>query len=279
MSETATQTPPATEQPVLNVPEAIPTIVLPRVPIKAATKWPKNMIIFSKPKTGKTTLFAQLKDCLIIDFENGSDFVEGLKLKANSIPELRAIGTAIVAANRPYRFIVADTVTKLEEMCIPMAEQIYAKTSMGKNWFTPETGGKAQYGGILNMPNGAGYPFLREAFMKVIAYLQSLAPNLILSGHIKDTLLAKAGVEFTSSDLDLTGKIKRQICSDSDAIGYLYRKGKQNVISFKSSDEISCGARPEHLRNMDIVISEQLDSGEIVTYWEKIFPPEPQASL
>ena len=72
------------------------------------------------------------------------------------------------------------------------------------------------------------------------------------------------------SDLDLTGKIKRITSSQSDAIGYLYRKGNQNVLSFRTTDEISCGARPDHLRNQDIVVSEMVDN-KLTTYWDRVY--------
>ena len=184
---------------------------------------------------------------------------------------------SIKAAGNPYKYIAVDTITALEEMCVPYAEKIYAKTSMGKNWFKrSEDGklaadsGKAIYGTILNMPNGAGYPYLREAFTKVIEYVKTLAPRVILVGHIKDILLDKNGTEFNALDLDLTGKIKRITSSQSDAIGYLYRKGNQNVLSFKTTDQISCGARPDHLRNMEIVVSEMIDD-KLITYWNRVY--------
>lgn len=254
-----------------------PKIVLPKVPIKASSQSPKNMIIFSKPKVGKTSLFSKLDNCLIIDLENGTDYVDALKIKASSVADIKTIGEEIKKADKPYKYIALDTITALEEMCIPLAEQIYSKTSMGKNWFkVDEDGkpsadsGKALYSSILNMPNGAGYPYLREAFMKVIEYVKTLAPHVILVGHIKDVLLEKSGAEFTSMELDLTGKIKRITSSQSDAIGYLYRKGNQNILSFKTNDQISCGARPEHLRNQEIVVSEMTDKG-LVTHWNKIY--------
>jgi hypothetical protein len=139
---------------------------------------------------------------------------------------------------------------------------------MGKSWFTK---GKLEYGSILNMPNGAGYPWLRQAFEKIVDYIKQLAPHVILVGHIKDTLLEKNGAEFNSLDLDLTGKLKRITTSNSDAIGYLYRKGNTNVLSFKTTDEIACGARPEHLRNAEIVISEVLEDGTVKVSWDKVF--------
>jgi hypothetical protein len=242
-------------------------IELPMAPVKAISKSPKDLIIFSKPKVGKTSLVAQLPNCLILDFEDGSDYVEAMKLKVGSVADLKAIGTAIKEAGNPYQYIAVDTITAMEEMCIGYAEELYSKSSMGQNWFTQ---GKPKYGVITNMPNGAGYPWLRQAFQKMLDYIKSLAPRVILLGHVKDTVLEKAGNEFNSLDLDLTGKIKRITASNSDAIGYLYRKGDKTILSFKTNDEVSCGARPEHLRNQEITVSQMTDSG-LETYWNNIF--------
>jgi hypothetical protein len=253
-------------------------IKLPKKKIKAAHQSPKNLIIFSKPKVGKTSVLAALDNCLIIDLEEGSDYVEAMKLKATSVEDIKAIGEEIKKAGNPYTYIALDTITALETICVPYAEKLYSKKPMGKNWFKKTSegklsaeSGKAQYGSILNLPNGAGYPYLREAMTKVIEYVKTLAPRIILVGHIKDTLLEKSGAEFSSSDLDLTGKIKRILTSQSDAIGYLYRKGRdKNIITFATSDSIACGARPDHLRNQEIVLSEITEDG-FVTHWDKIY--------
>jgi len=164
--------------------------------------------------------------------------------------------------------VAVDTITALEELCIPFAEQLYMKSPMGKNWFTE---GKPKYGSILNMPNGAGYPWLRDAFTTIISYRKQWASRVILAGHVKDVMLEKNGAEFSALDLNLTGKIKSITTSQSDAIGYLYRKGNQNILSFKTTDQIACGARPTHLRNAEIVMSEMDKDGNVVTHWEKVF--------
>lgn len=250
---------------------------MPKMRSAALHKSPKNLIIFSKPKVGKTSLLAELDDCLIIDLERGSDYVNAMKIQVSSVEEIKAVGEQIKKEDYPYKYIALDTITALEEMCIPYAEKIYSKTSMGKNWFKTDAfgaltadSGKAIYGTILNMPQGAGYPYLRDAFTRVIEYVKTLAPRIILIGHIKDVLLEKAGGDFNALDLDLTGKLKRITTSQSDAVGYLYRKGKKNILSFKTTDEISCGARPEHLRNQEVEISE-LKDGELMTHWDRIF--------
>ena len=268
-TEVKTKAPASAAAPVPEVetPVSKPKFLLPTAPVKAVRQSPKNLIIFAKPKVGKTSLIAQLPNCLILDLENGTDYVDAMKIKAASIDDIREIGREIKAAGCPYTFIALDTMTALEDMCVPYAEQLYSATPMGKNWFVE---GKPKYGNILNLPNGAGYPWLRQAFTKVVDYVKTLAPHVILVCHIKDTLLEKNGAEFTALDLDLTGKLKRISSSQSDAIGYLYRKGDQNILSFKTTDEVACGARPEHLRNQEIVISEMTETG-IKTNWDKVY--------
>lgn len=243
-------------------------IVLPTSKVPAQALSPRNLIIFSKPKTGKTTLLSQLDNCLILDLEQGSKYLEAMKVEANSIADIKAVGKAIKDAGHPYDYVAVDTITALEEMCIPYAEELYMKTPMGKNW---PTDGKLKYGTIIGLPNGAGYQYLREAFTKVVAYIQTWAPRIILVGHVKDTVLEKNGSDFNSLDLDLTGKLKRITASNSDSIGYLYRKGKKNILSFKTSDDIACGARPRHLSNQEIVLSEMNEKGDVVTHWNKIY--------
>lgn len=245
-------------------------IVLPTARSKPDVKNPKNLIIFSKPKTGKTSLIAALDNCLLIDLEKGSDYVSAMKMKAESIEDIKKIGKAIKKAGNPYKFIAVDTITALEEMCIPYAEQLYSQSPMGKNWFA-ENGGKAKYGNILGLPEGSGYYWLRIGFIKVIDYIMTWAPHIILLGHVKDTMLEKDGVNVSIKELDLTGKLKRITTSNSDAIAYLYRKGDQNILSFKTADDVGCGARPEHLKNAEIVISEIDENGEYITHWDKVF--------
>jgi len=133
--------------------EGTQELILPMGKLMAEVKSPKNLIIFSKPKVGKTTLLANLDNCLLVDLEDGSDYVSAMKVKARSIDDIKKIGKAIKDAEYPYKYVALDTITALEEMCIPLAEEMYSKSSMGKNWFTE---GKPKYGTILNMPNGAG---------------------------------------------------------------------------------------------------------------------------
>lgn len=224
---------------------------LPKKKVAVTNKNPKNFILYSQPKMGKTTLLSQLDDCLIIDLENGSDYVEALKIKVNNIKELYEVGEKIKAEGKPYKYVAIDTISKLEDWCEEVATSMYKKDPKGKS-FT----GKS----VLELPMGAGYLYLRLAFKKWIDYVLELADHVILVGHLKDKLVDKKGKEVVAKDLALTGKIREITCANADAIGYLYREDDKLRINFQGSDEITCGSRCEHLRGQDMEFD-----------WSKIF--------
>jgi hypothetical protein len=237
-------------------------IVLPTTKVKAERQNPKRIVIYSKPKTGKTTAYAGLDNNLILDLENGADYVDALKVKVSSLQELLDVGKAIKEAGKPYKFITVDTITVLEEMIMPLAIKLYRATPMGKNFDGDN---------VTTLPNGAGYLYIRQAFFQVLDFIDTLAPTIILSGHIKDKQVDDKGELVMSANIDLTGKIKSLVCANADAIGYMYRKGNKTILSFKTNEEVTCGARPEHLRNEEIVVTEMNEKGELQFHWDKVF--------
>lgn len=114
------------------------------------------------------------------------------------------------------------------------------------------------------------YRWTREGTMQLIEFIKTFAPRLILLAHIKEIYLEKDGASFTASDIDLQGKLKRIVASHSDAIGYMYRKGNKNILSFKTKEEVACGARPKHLHNKEIVISEMIED-KLVAHWDEVY--------
>jgi hypothetical protein len=237
-------------------------IVLPTTKVKAERQNPKRIVIYSKPKTGKTTAYAGLENNLILDLENGADYVDALKVKVSNLQELLDVGKAIKEAGKPYKFVTVDTITVLEEMIMPLAIKLYKQTPMGKNFDGDN---------VTTLPNGAGYLYIRQAFFQVLDFIDTLAPTIILSGHIKDKVVDDKGEMVMSANIDLTGKIKSLVCANADAIGYMYRKGNKTILSFKTNEEVTCGARPEHLRNEELVITEMNEKGELQFHWDKVF--------
>tara|TARA_R110002051_G_scaffold102168_1_gene173298 strand:- start:1679 stop:2377 length:699 start_codon:yes stop_codon:yes gene_type:complete len=228
---------------------------LPTEKVKASRKSPKNMIIYGPPKIGKTSVLAELDNCLLIDLEDGSDMVDALKVKVNNLAELQAVGTEIMKKGRPYKYIAIDTISKLEEWCEIEAKSIYKETPMGKNFDSKNTGAS-----VLSLPNGAGYLYLRMAYKKWLEKLNKLADHIILVGHLKDKMLEKKGKEVAVKDLDLTGKIKQITCANADAVGYIYREDDETMISFNSLEDVTAGSRCAHLKGATMPLA-----------WDSIF--------
>lgn len=245
-------------------------ITLPLQSIAAESTNPSILVIYSPPKMGKTTLLSKLENNLILDFEKGSKFVTALKLQINNLQELAEAGKLIKDNKKPYKYVTVDTVTKLEEWCEAQALINYKRSPMGVNF-------KGRH--ILELPNGAGYFWLREAFKSAIDFIYTLADNIILVGHIKDKFVEKKGKEVAAKDLDLTGKIRSITCAKADAIAYMYRDEDDNLImSFKATDEVTCGSRCNHLKGKEILVASPIynDLKEVVdinAYWDRIYLP------
>lgn len=271
----------------------------------ALRKNPKRLIIYGKPKCGKTTIVAQLDDTLILNMEKGgADHL-------SNIMTVNIIGLAPTKespANReerhakgnyylieviksikqlkqetgafPYKKVVVDTVTQLEEWCEDFATMKYMQSVQGKS-FNREGGKKGgavlprnKWESVLTLPQGAGYLWLRLAFSEWLAMVDELAPDVILIAHLKDKLVNKSGKEMTSADLYLTGRIAQIVSASSDAIGYVYRKKNKTYINFKSTDD-TCGSRCGHLKGKEVLIMEEdSDFNIIANYWNDIYITE-----
>lgn len=245
-------------------------IVLPKEKVKAKVENPRFLIIFGKPKAGKTTLASRLDNNLIVDLEGGSEFLEALAVQARSVKDLGDIATAIreeikQTSKKPYKYITLDNASRLEEICLSYAAQLYRATPMGKNYSGND---------VRTLPNGSGYMYLQQAVRKVIDMFRDLCDNFILIGHTRDKLINKEGEELSEMSLDLVGKLANIICGEADAVGYVYRKRNETHISFEGGDNSVREARAPHLRGKNIVIAESDENNDIKVYWDKIYLPE-----
>lgn len=175
---------------------------------------PRNLIMFSLPKTGKTLALSKLKDCLIVDLENGTDYVEGYVMKASKWHELKDIAKALCTEEHNFKFVALDTLTALEDIAQELACLIYQKSPVGKNWTYSNPAD------ILKLPNGGGYLYLREAIQTIIGWFEKSGLNLILVCHVKDKMITdSASEEMSVKSIDLSGKIGNILSAKSDAIG------------------------------------------------------------
>ena len=217
-------------------------VELPMSKVKAERLNPKKIILFSNPKTGKTTAAAALEDNLIIDVESGSSFLDARKIdvlkiaiEQNKTPltVLKEIRDKVKEANAEkgsfvYKYITVDTVSALEDISI-------------------------------------------EALSLILNEIGQLCDTLIILGHIKSKLVEKEGKEMESRGLDLTGRLASILCSQVDAVGYVFRDENKTKVNFAPSESLVVGSRPEHLKNKIITLIESDADGNLIIDWSKIF--------
>lgn len=245
-------------------------IELPTQKVPAISVNPKFLILYGRPKSGKTSSLAQLDNNLIVDLEGGSTFIEALAIQARNVNDLGEIAQAIRAKNAEvghnfYKRITIDNATRLEEICLSYAATLYRQSPIGKNWKGTD---------VRTLPNGSGYFYIRQAVRKVIDMFRELCDEFILVGHVKDVQVENNGEELSEMALDLVGKLSSIICGEADAVGLVYRKGNETHISFKGGDGSIKEARATHLRGKDIVIATGNEDGSITTHWDLIYKPE-----
>ena len=246
-------------------------MVLPKEKNKPKINNPRFLILYGKPKSGKTTLVSQLENCLIIDLEGGSEFLEALSVQARTINDLGEISRAIqeqitATGKKPYKYITIDNATRLEELCLGYAKTLYQLTPMGKSYNGDD---------VRTLPNGSGYMYLRQAVRKVLDMFRNLTDNFILIGHVKEKMINKEGEELSEMALDLVGKLGDITCGEADAVGYIYRKKNETIISFEGGDGNTIReARAPHLRGKKIVIAESDAENNVTVHWDRIYLPE-----
>lgn len=224
------------------------SITLPTERRKPTAENPNKLILFGPTKVGKTTVLSELPNCLIIDTEKGSKYIEGMVVEVNSLAELAEAKKALGETNHKYDYIALDVIDKIVE------------------WAEVDVAIQNKVNHFSDLAYGAGYSHVRALTMKIINSFAQLTPHLIIIGHRKKTIIGSESLEFTADTLDLSGKLKNMLCADADAIGYVFRETPEGetesklMVSFKTGDEVEVGTRLQRLR------------GQVFEFdWKKIY--------
>jgi hypothetical protein len=257
--------------------------ILPQGKLAATRINPRISLFYGVPKVGKTTMMAQLPNHLLLDFERGSEALEAARVPIGSIDgptvfnedgsvaftsvhtviqQITAIGIAEFQKTGkkpkpPYKYLIVDTVDKLEELCEGTATRKYKESVLGK---------KFEGNSVLELPNGGGYYYLRNEVMEYVNQLAAVCEHLILVSHVREKNLDKGGIAVEVRDISLTGKLGKIVCAKADVIGYMYQDSgtKKLMVSFETYESSVMGARFPRLAGQRFPFD-----------WDKIFLPEP----
>lgn len=249
---------------------------------------PHLIVLYGTPKCGKSTIMAHLDDNLILDFEDGYRALSVMKVQVRTAQDLfqvkKLLAKKMQEENKlPYRFITLDNATRLEEACLPYAVHLYRQTPMGMNWKMiehkdPKTGQVTKKpdltADVRQLPNGAGWGYMRDAIQELVNMFKPYCETLILVGHVKDKQIKKEGEEISEMQLDLAGKSATIICGEADAIGLVYRKGNSTFMSFENSGVATNEARPLHLRGRKFEVIKSDNAGHMKVDLSQVFPDE-----
>lgn len=243
--------------------------LLPTEKSKVTSQDPRNLILFGLPKVGKTTALAQLENCLIVDLEQGTDYISGYSVNAKNYVDLYKIAKALKEEQHNYKFVAIDTITALEDMAIELACKRVAESN-------PRFSGDAK--DLFNLPYGGGYVAHRNAVQEILKWFESKNFNIILTGHVKDKFLQENGTELNVKSLDLGQKIANVLSANSDAICYVYRDPESGdlMCNFGDNNSVLTGARMPHLAGKTIVLTNKITDEQgnftMESHWENIYP-------
>lgn len=250
-------------------------IVLPTQPRKPLCVNARTMVISGKHKQGKTTAVVGLPNHLLLDVEDGAEFVEGNIMTppkgagpVSKFRWLKEVAKKIKEADRPYDYVIVDTLSQLDVDSEWVGTFEYQNSVIGKSFnrkvdsdgkLIYDTNGKTilmkpddpDYQSVITLPNGAGYYWSRTAILEMFEIMRDVSRICtIFICHVADKMISeKQGEQVMVKDLALTGKVQSIIPRLVDAIGTVWNEDGQLMISFVGKEDKIGGTRAKHLTN------------------------------
>ena len=191
----------------------------------------KYMLIYGKPKTGKTTLASKFPKNLLIAFEKGYNAIDGIKaVDVNKWSEFRQVLRQLEKpeAREMYDTITIDTTTIAYEMC----EQFVCSQNGVQS--------------IRDIPWGQGWTLAKKEFESCLRKITMLGYGLVLISHIETRkektaddseieILApsmpKRCYEVVNQIVDIIGYIATEWDDDGNSHRWLYTRQTPTVMA------------------------------------------------
>ena len=191
----------------------------------------KYLLIYGKPKTGKTTMASRFPKNLLIAFEKGYNAIDGIKaVDINKWSEFRQVLRQLEKpeAREMYDTITIDTTTIAYEMC----EQFVCSQNGVQS--------------IRDIPWGQGWTLTKKEFESCLRKITMLGYGLVLISHIETRkektaddseieILApsmpKRCYEVVNQIVDIIGYIATEWDDDGNSQRWLYTRQTPTVMA------------------------------------------------
>ena len=191
----------------------------------------KYLLLYGKPKTGKTTMASRFPKNLLIAFEKGYNAIDGIKaVDVNKWSEFRQVLKQLEKpeAREMYDTITIDTTTIAYEMC----EQFVCSQNGVQS--------------IRDIPWGQGWSLAKKEFETCLRKITMLGYGLVLISHIETRkektaddseieILApsmpKRCYEVVNQIVDIIGYIATEWDDDGNSHRWLYTRQTPTVMA------------------------------------------------
>ena len=250
-------------------------IELPKTRKPAQRMSPGLLTMYGPQKTGKTFWTTRLPNALTLDFEKGTETHEAMAYPIENLNKLMLVSAALSEEKKTngfmYDWLVIDTLDRFIEHLETKVKNDY---NAKQNYYKDQNPDKEfpLVSVYSEIEYGKGYDLLRLEVRKWITFFKSVAHRVILIAHLKRTMIGETSVIVDDKSLDLTGKIKGLILSDSDATCSVSSLGAATILSFVAKPNSSSGSRLPYLAGKKF----KLIPGEPEFGWNQIYPDYPK---
>lgn len=220
----------------------------------------KYVLLYGKPKSGKTTAATSFPDALLCAFEKGYNAIGGVKpVDITTWPDFKLVLRQLEKpeAKQMYKTIIIDTITIAWDLC---EQFVCAQNGVQK---------------LTDIPWGAGHSAAKKEFESSLRKITQLGYGVVLIAHSTSRIEKAADgteLEIISPDLPKRGA---EICNGIvDIIGYIgneYKDGEyKRWLYTRETPTLFAGSRFKYLapkiefgyKQLVDAISEAIDEAE-----------------
>ena len=259
---------------------------------KATGTDPRDLVLVGIPKIGKGTILGALtreRNAVALDLEKGGyEYIDARKISVyeddlsddwdayNAYIKWRDL---LLEEPGKYEYLIIDGLSDLDMFSVIGGTLEYMRATVGKKFnrsgnmpngkIIPY--GHSEWKPVTSLPDGAGYQWTRNWFMKQIQLFRQISPYRVYAAHIVDKYIKDDGKEeVIGNEIALTGKLKRIFSSKVTALGKLVADGDKRWINFDvKNDSIIAGSHSQALHGK-MLISEKIND-DLVFYWDTVF--------
>ena len=161
-----------------------------------------TVLLYGKPKLGKTTWCSQAEGALFLATEPGLNHLDVYQVPITSWQQLLDAATEIAQGGHAYKTLILDTVDNAYRFC---HEHVCAKNGIKHP---------------SDLPYGKGHALVNNEFHRVITKLASLPYGLFMTSHAQEREIEGRGGTYTKVTPTLPDAVRKILLGFVDIIGY-----------------------------------------------------------